>query len=256
MSAHENSRVAIVTGAADGLGKAITHRLLGDGYQVIAADLSASVSQWKAESDRVLPVQVDVGSADVGTTLVSAAVNRFGRLDAVVNCAGVGGPGTSVADTPISEFEAVFNVNILGAVRISQAAIPALRDSADGRIVNIGSVFAQRPVTNGASYCMSKAAIHTLTHCLALELGESGITVNTVAPGYIMTKMHESEIELQAEVQGVSIEQRTAELRSEVPVQRHGTSEDVADSVAWLLSPGASYVTAQTIGVNGGIEPS
>lgn len=247
---------AIVTGAANGLGTAIARRLLADGWCVLAADVSADVDQQfqpGAFDGRVRTAVSDIAHPDTAEALVRAAMASFGRIDAVVNNAGIGGPGGDLDDVAMTDIERTLNVNLLGAVRLCQAAIPHLKAQRCGRIINIGSVYAQRPVVGGSAYIMSKAAMHGLSQCLALELGSYGITVNTVAPGYMMTRMHEEEIELQARAAGIDAAQMQGRLRDEVPLGRHGTGDDVAGAVAWLLTDDAGYVTGQTIGVNGGI---
>jgi NAD(P)-dependent dehydrogenase (short-subunit alcohol dehydrogenase family) len=263
MSADSSTRdvsapVAIVTGAADGLGRDIARRLLDEGYRVVVSDISPGVHGAFASvtPKHVVTVVADVAAPDSGERLVAAALDAFGRIDAIVNNAGVGGPGSLVENTNLDEVMDVFNINVLGSIRLCQAATPHFKRQQFGRIVNIGSVFADQPVAEGSAYCMSKAAIRVLSQCLALELGSFGITVNTVAPGYMLTAMHRDEVALQARGRGVSTEQRLDELRASVPVRRHGTGSDVAGSVVWLISHDASYVTGQTIGVNGGIRLS
>jgi NAD(P)-dependent dehydrogenase (short-subunit alcohol dehydrogenase family) len=248
--------VAIVTGAAEGLGHAIAARLLADGHPVVASDINPAINTAFAGSDsgdRLRTVVVDAGAADSGELLAAEALRSFGRIDAIVNNAGVGGPGSLVEDLDLDDLVSVFNINVLGAVRLCQAVIPYLKEQGSGRIINIGSVFADNPVIAGSAYSMSKAAIKSLSQSLALELGPFGITVNTIAPGYMMTRMHEEEVALQAAGLGVSVEERLGTLRESVPLRRHGTGQDVAGVVAWLLSPDSSYVTGQTVGVNGGI---
>ncbi|GAB3119354.1 SDR family NAD(P)-dependent oxidoreductase [Glaciibacter psychrotolerans] len=251
--------VAIVTGAAAGLGRDIAERLHSEGYRIVASDISPRVHEafgQAATAGTLVTIEADAGAADSGTALVNAALDAFGRIDAIVNNAGVGGPGSLLEDTAVADIEATFNVNVLGVIRLCQAAIPHLKSHGGGRIVNIGSLFATQPVVEGSAYCSSKAAVHVLSQCLALELGPFGITVNTVAPGFMLTAMHLDEVGLQADRLGISAEQRLEQLRQSVPVRRHGTGGDVAGSVLWLLSDDASYVTGQTIGVNGGIRLS
>jgi NAD(P)-dependent dehydrogenase (short-subunit alcohol dehydrogenase family) len=256
VSQNASAAVAIVTGAAEGLGQSIVDRLLADGYRVVASDINESIharsgSTWNA--DLVRTVKADVASRDSGTVLVDQALSAFGRLDAIVNNAGVGGPSATVQDVVIDDILRVFDVNLLGALRLCQAAIPHLKAQGSGRIVNMGSLFADQPVPEASAYCMSKAAIRSLSEVLALELGSYGITVNTVAPGFMLTKMHLAAIASQALRLGVTAEERESTLRNSVPLKRHGTGMDVAGAVAWLLSSDASYVTGQTIGVNGGV---
>lgn len=251
-----STRCAIVTGAANGLGTGIAGRLLAEGWCVLAADISDDVDDRfaaEAHDGRVRTAVADIAEAGTAEALVRAAMASFGRVDAVINNAGIGGPAGDLDDVEMKDIQRTLDVNLLGAVSLCQAVIPHLKAQRSGRIVNIGSVYAQRPATGGSAYVMSKAALHGLTRCLALELGPFGVTVNTVAPGYMMTRMHEDEIELQARVAGIDAGHMERRLRDEVPLGRHGNGDDVAGAVVWLLSRDAGYVTGQTIGVNGGI---
>lgn len=250
-------RCAIVTGAADGLGRDIAQRLLTDGWCVVAADISPAVGDIftaGAFDGRVRATVADIAGPDAGDALVRTAMASYGRIDAVVNNAGVGGPSGDLDAIEMADVERTLEVNLLGPIRLCRAAIPLLKEQRSGRIVNVGSLFADRPVVGGSPYIMSKAALRSLSQCLALELGPSGITVNTVAPGYMMTKMHEEEVAAQARAAGVGADERLLALRAEVPLRRHGDGADVAGAVAWLLSDDAAYVTGQTIGVNGGVQ--
>ena len=119
---------------------------------------------------------------------------RYGGVDVLVNNAGIGGPSGDLDSVSMDDVVHTLDVNLLGPVRLCRAAIPHLKARGSGRIVNVGSLFADQPVVGGSAYIMSKAAIRSLTHCLALELGPNGITVNTVAPGFMMTRMHEEEV--------------------------------------------------------------
>ena len=131
----------------------------------------------------------DIALPDTAEGLVRAAMASYGRLDAVVNNAGIGGPSGDLDSVSMDDVVHTLDVNLLGPVRLCRAAIPHLKARGSGRIVNLGSLFADQPVVGGSAYIMSKAAIRSLTHCLALELGPNGITVNTVAPGFMMTRM-------------------------------------------------------------------
>lgn len=255
----ESHRCAIVTGAAQGLGHGVASRLLADGWCVVAADVSddVTVSFGAGTFDgRVRTVVADIAAPRSADALVLAAMTSYGRLDAVVNNAGIGGPSGDLDAVELDDIIRTLDVNLLGTVRLCKAAIPHFKAQGSGRIVNIGSLFADQPVVGGSAYIMSKAALRSLSHCLALELGPSGITVNTVAPGYMMTQMHEQEVAAQAHAAGIDAGERLLQLRASVPLRRHGDGDDVAGAVVWLLSDDASYVTGQTIGVNGGIQVS
>lgn len=242
--------VALVTGAGRGLGRSITERLLADGWSVAMGDLEPV----DLGHDCAVGCVVDVSSPRQVDQYVGQALDRFGRVDAVVNNAGIGGPSDPVVKTDPAEFLRVLQVNLLGPFLVARAAIPAMIETgAGGRIVNIGSLFGQQAVTDGAAYCASKGGLTLLTQSLALELAEHGITANTVAPGNMWTEMHRAEVESRARQSGRTPQQEREAVRRAVPLGRHGTGEDVAGAVAWLLSDDAAYVTGQTISVNGGV---
>ncbi len=259
MSEPDPGPVAIVTGAARGLGLGIVGELLAAGWRVCGADinpdLSASLAAT-AESDpsRVLAVVADVSTESGCQEVVRQAWQTFGRIDALVNNAGVGGPSTTVHETDPDDFTQVIGVNLIGPFHMTRAAVPRIIEGGrGGGVVNIGSILGQNAEAGSGAYAASKAGLAQLGQAMALELGPHGIRVNTVAPGYMLTAMHEEYMTELATTTGRAYEETVAALRSSVPLGRHGTPEDVGHVVAWLLSDRASYVTGQTIGVNGGI---
>jgi NAD(P)-dependent dehydrogenase (short-subunit alcohol dehydrogenase family) len=258
---------AIVTGAARGLGAAIAGRLARDGADVVLLDVSADVT---ATADRLARGAGDAGDAadgqvavglvaDVSDELASAAaveraVHTLGGVDVLVNNAGIGGPDTDVAGTSLAEFRRVLDVNLTGTFLMCRAvAAVMIGQGSGGAIVNVGSVFGQQGVAGGAGYCASKAGVALLTHSLALELAPQGIRVNTIAPGNMATEMHWDELRSRAARSGTDFGEQVEMVKAAIPLGRHGTGDDIAGTVAWLVSPDASYVTGQTIGVNGGI---
>ncbi len=258
---------AIVTGAARGLGAAIAGRLARDGADVVLLDVSAGVT---ATADRLAGGAGGAGGAaggrvavglvaDVSDEMASAAaveraVRTLGGVDVLVNNAGIGGPDTDVAGTSLAEFRRVLDVNLTGTFLMCRAvAAVMIGQGSGGAIVNMGSVFGQQGVAGGAGYCASKAGVALLTHSLALELAPHGIRANTIAPGNMATEMHWDEIRSRAARSGTAFDEQVEMVKAAIPLGRHGTGDDIAGVVAWLVSPDASYVTGQTIGVNGGI---
>lgn len=246
MTAH----VALVTGTARGLGRSIATRLLADGWAVACADLEPGPPAGK----HAISCAVDVSSADEVAEFIGCTLHAFGRIDAVVNNAGIGGPTVPAVELDPADFLRVLEVNLLSAFLVARAAVPAIIAAGrGGRIVNLGSLFGQQAVANGAAYCASKGGVAALSQSLALELAPHGITVNTVAPGNMWTRMHAAEVAARAAEAGRSVEEEREVVRATIPLGRHGTGEDVAGAVSWLLGEDAAYVTGQTISVNGGV---
>ena len=256
---------AIVTGAARGLGAAIAGRLARDGADVVLLDVSADVTATaerlgstgdaKARPGQVaLGLVADVSDERACAAAVDRAVSAIGGVDVLVNNAGIGGPDTDVTGTSLTEFRRVLDVNLTGTFLMCRAVAKVMiGQGSGGAIVNLGSVFGQQGVAGGAGYCASKAAVALLTHSLALELAPRGIRANTIAPGNMATEMHWDELRSRAARSGTGFDEQVEMVKASVPLGRHGTGNDIAGTVAWLVSPDASYVTGQTIGVNGGI---
>lgn len=248
---------AIVTGAARGLGEGIAERLSSDGWRVALLDRDPAVASTAerigARHDGVAAVAGDVTDAAWVQREVPALIDDLGGLTLLVNNAGIGGPSTPVVDTPVDDFRRVLDVNVVGAFLMAKACAPAIVAAGGGAIVNLGSIFGQQGVANGAAYCASKGAVTLLTHSLALELAAHGVRVNTIAPGNMLTEMHLDDLRVTAAERRVPLDVEIARVRATVPLGRHGTAGDIAGTVAWLASPDAAYVTGQTIGVNGGV---
>ncbi|MGW4028385.1 SDR family NAD(P)-dependent oxidoreductase [Streptomyces sp. NPDC004838] len=271
-------RTAVVTGAARGIGRAVAERLLAEGWNVLLTDVHPEVEAAARDLDatgrRAVGLVADVSRAEDATAMARTAVEAFGGVDALVANAAVGGPETPLLDTPDDEIRRVFDINFFGVLHGIRAVRPLLERSSEhkgskgtegtdghgeevgrkGRIVVIGSLFAQQPTPGAGAYSASKAAVQSLMRTLAVELAPA-CTVNAVAPGYVMTEMHSEELASRARRSGRSFEQERSLVVAEVPLARHGTGADVADAVHYLLS-GAEYVTGQTINVNGGVLTS
>ncbi len=253
-------RRAIVTGAARGLGEAIAERLIRVGWDVAIVDVAPSATETAArlaslrDGARAPAFVGDVADERFCEHAVAGTVGALGGLDALVNNAGIGGPSTDVVDLDPAEFRRVLEVNLVGSFLMARAAgrVFAAQGSG-GCLVNLGSIFGQQGVAGGAAYCASKGGVALLTHSLALELAPHGVRVNTIAPGNMATEMHFADLRVLAAARGSTLDEELERVRATIPLGRHGTGEDVAGAVAWLLSDDASYVTGQTIGVNGGV---
>ncbi len=249
---------SLVTGAARGLGEGVAARLVAEGGTVAMLDRDDAVHETAARlgatrlDARAVAVVGDVADTAWVEANVPALLDELGGLDLLVNNAAIGGPSTAVAETAAEEFRRVLDVNVVGAFLLAKACIPSLVASR-GSIVNLGSIFGQQGVANGAAYSASKGAVALLTHSLARELAPHGVRVNTIAPGNMLTEMHLDDLRSAASQREVTLEEEIERVRASVPLGRHGTPADIAGAVAWLVSEDASYVTGQTIGVNGGV---
>ena len=251
-----------MTGAARGLGEAIAARLAADGARVALVDLSPEVTATAHRIAAALPpdggsatgIVADVADEAACEQAITAAADVLGGIDVLVNNAGIGGPDSRVVDTGYDAFWNVLRVNLGSAFLACRAgARLMIGQGSGGAIVSMGSLFGQQGVAGGAGYCASKAAIALLTQSLALEVAPHGIRVNTIAPGNMATRMHWDELRSRARRAATTFEEQVEVVRASVPLGRHGTGEDIAGAVAWLVSPDAGYVTGQTIGVNGGV---
>jgi 3-oxoacyl-[acyl-carrier protein] reductase len=274
-----SKHVAIVTGCAkhEGLGSATARALVAAGVAVAVTDLTKRgtrsalekkkqhgfseagleelVAELKRAGGEAIPIYGDVSNEkDVGS-MIKKTVSHFGRLDIVVNNAAAphGGEFNDIVDVPYSEVERVFRINAMGPYLMMKAAVPHMRKEKWGRIVNVASVTGKMGTLKQAVYGGSKAALMQLTRCLAVDLGPDGITVNAVCPGVMMTSRHLSGIVRR--VGEKNIEEERARGAARIPLRRISDPSEVAAVIAFLCSDAASYVTAQTISVDGGMFP-
>ena len=237
-------RVALVTGASRGIGRAIAERLAQAGAVVIAADLASAeetVGAVRAAGGRAEAASLNVTDADSVKAAVAGTIERHGRLDILVNNAGIT-RDTLVLRMKREEWDAVLQTNLTGAFVCAQAALKPMLKQQAGRIINIASVVGQSGQAGQANYAASKAGLIGLTKALALEVASRNITVNAVAPGYIETDMTRA---LPEETRGA--------LLARVPLKRGGTLDDIAHAVCFLASDEASYITGHVLAINGGM---
>jgi 3-oxoacyl-[acyl-carrier protein] reductase len=243
----ENVRTALVTGGSRGIGKAVAMRLASEGYSVIITYVSrpesAEVVCQEIESlgGKARACALDIGSREAIEGLFASEIKDKVHLDVLVNNAGMTWDGLIVRMKP-EQWEKIIQVNLSGAFYCLQEAAKIMMRQRAGRIVNISSVVGQSGNAGQANYVSAKAALIGLTKTAAQELAPRGITVNAVAPGFIATDMTAA---LPEEVASRYMER--------IPLKRFGTAEDIAATVAFLASEGASYITGQVIGVNGGL---
>jgi len=240
-------QLAVVTGASRGIGLAVAERLAHDGARVLATATGekglASIAAWASASGlggEVTPLQLDVTSPASLQAFV-AEVEAIGTPDILVNNAGITRDGLMMRMSD-DDWLAVLDTNLTAVFRLTRAFVRPMMKRRSGRIVNISSVVGQTGNAGQTNYVASKAGLIGFTRALALELGSRGITVNAVAPGFITTDM---TAELNETVQEA--------LLARIALGRFGAPEDVAAAVAFLASPGASYITGHTLSVNGGM---
>ena len=245
------SKVALVTGAAAGIGRAIGLRLARDGVAIGVLDLKLAEAQKVADEvvaagGRAIGLQADIADRKQVEAAAQKLREAFGPINVVVNNAGITGfkPFMELTD---AEWDKMMEINLKGTFIVTQVVMPDMLAGGWGRVVNISSSSAQSGAALMAHYSASKGAMIALTKTLAQEFGPKGITVNTIPPRFVMnTTMSEWSFQQPA------MAERRETMRMAGPIQREGQPEDIAGACAWLVSDEAGYVTGQVIGVNGG----
>ncbi|RFU49112.1 SDR family NAD(P)-dependent oxidoreductase [Paraburkholderia sp. DHOC27] len=253
-----NGKVAIVTGAARGVGRGIVLRLAQEGAKVVAADLSSceeTINEVRrAVSDcEVSAAEVNVVDSESVNALVDSVARKHGALDIIVNNAAVVQTMMLVADTPDSEFDRIYNVNFRGVFNGSRAAARVMREQKSGSIINIGSWYAKQGFANFAVYCATKAAVMRMTEALALEMAPFGVRANTVCPGNTETEMLKKAMREEAVLRGISFEAQVQHVKDSIPLGRLGRPEDIAAAIVYLSSEEGAYITGEALNVNGGV---
>ncbi|HSB13958.1 MAG TPA: 3-oxoacyl-[acyl-carrier-protein] reductase [Bryobacteraceae bacterium] len=240
------NRVAFVTGASRGIGRSIALMLCRSGYEIVVAspeveNNEAVAAEIRACSGRALTLNFDLTSLDSIKSGVAAALKECGRIDVLVNNAGITKDGLAVRMKP-EDWNLVIQINLTGAFYTTQQVLPGMMKERWGRIVNVASVVGQMGNAGQANYVSSKAGIIGLTKALAREVASRNITVNAVAPGFIETDM---TARLPQEVKD--------QMASTIALKRFGTPDDVAAAVRFLASEEAGYITGNVVNVNGGM---
>jgi 3-oxoacyl-[acyl-carrier protein] reductase len=239
-------KVALVTGASQGIGRDTTLALSEAGARVAVAarneeKLAALVQEIIASGREAFAVKMDVAEAEQVKAGFKAVLEKFGKLDILVNNAAITRDGLSMR-MKLEDWDAVIRTNLTGAQLCIQQALPVMMKARAGRIINISSVVAQSGNSGQANYVAAKAGLIGLTKAIAIEISSRNVTVNAVAPGFIATPMTD-----------VLPDKVKEELKTRIPLGRMGTGRDVAAAIVFLASDEAAYITGHVLDVNGGL---
>lgn len=239
-------KVALVTGAAQGIGKAIALLLAREGADVVISDINIekaeeTAREIEAMGRKAVAVKVNVASLGDVEKMVQSVLDRFGRIDILVNNAGIA-RDKLILRMAEEDWDAVIDINLKGTFNCTKAVVKHMSKQRSGKIVNIASVVGEMGNAGQANYSASKAGVIGLTKTIAREFAQRGINVNAIAPGYIETPMTDALPEKVKE-----------ELKRMIPAERLGRPEDVAEAVLFLVSEASGYITGQVLNVNGGI---
>ena len=239
-------RIALVTGAGGGMGRSHAHLLARRGADVIVHDIIDGIAETAAavreEGRRAHELKLDIRDVAALKSGIAEAEAAFGPVDILVNNAGVSGRRLEFADIDAETFDRMFEVHVRGTFFATQAVVPGMAARRYGRIVNISSIYAMGGSPRASHYASAKAAISGLTKCWARELARHRITVNAVAPGFVVTGM----------TRGSNTDEQIAEREKGMPLGRFTRPEDISYAVAWLASDEAEMVTGQVVSPNSG----
>jgi meso-butanediol dehydrogenase/(S,S)-butanediol dehydrogenase/diacetyl reductase len=250
-----DGRVAVVTGGARGIGLGCCECLSAAGASVVIADID--IDQARASADELsgaIAVEHDVRSAASAEALAAATLEAFGRLDILINNAGVGPKPGPIQETSEEEYDRVMDINARGTFLTTRALVPALIEQGSGRIINMSSIVGQTGVAMVLPYVASKFAVRGMTECLAVELAPHDITVNSIHPGILVTELHSQVVAQFGALQGESEEESWDWFMQRIPLQRFQTPQDIGEMAAFLASDRARNITGAAFNVDGGWE--
>jgi len=241
------NKVAVITGAGSGIGKAMSLLYAAEGAKIVVSDIdekggNETVSQIKTKGGEAFFVKADTSKPEDNKNVVGQAVKQFGGLHIAVNNAGIGGPLAPTGEYPIDGWDKVISINLSGVFYGLRYQIPAMLSSGGGSIVNVASILGKAGTKNSSAYVAAKHGVIGLTEAAALEYADKKIRINSIGPGYIMTPLIEKTLDETAIKALVGLH----------PIGRLGTSEEVAELALWLNSDKASFVTGAYYNVDGG----
>ncbi len=255
-----DGKVAIVTGASKGIGRAMSEMFAREGARVVCAARTAALVREVADGiakagGQAAPVAADAGTEAGARAIVDEALKAFGRVDGLVNNAGDSGPTSPVQDFPLDGWDYTINSCLTSSFLCARVTVPALITAGGGAIVNVASMAGHRGLAFRAAYCAAKAGQEGLTRGLALELGRHNIRVNAILPGAVAGDRIDRVIAGQAEARGATVEATRKTFTDRIPLRRMTDADDIAALATFLLSDGARNLSGQCIPVNGG-EPA
>jgi 2-hydroxycyclohexanecarboxyl-CoA dehydrogenase len=251
--------IAVVTGAAQGLGLGMAERLAREGATVIIADLqrekaTVAAGQLVESGLDVRGSYLDVADSANVNAFFSNLVEEYGRLDILVNNAGVGQTVTPTVELSDEEWQRVINATLNGTFYCCRAGGAIMERQESGCIVNVSSINGQNPAALVAAYNVAKAGVIMLTRTLALELAAYGVRANAICPGPVYTDFNKSVMDQRRQSLNITLEEMIERIRQAIPLGRWGEPDDIAQAVAFLCSPAASWITGEVLRVSGGME--
>lgn len=249
-----SGRVAIVTGAANGIGAASALALAAEGVRVVVADVvpgDGTVAAVRDAGGEAIAVQCDVADPDQVAAMVDAAVQQLGGLDVLVNNAGVGGGSSPLHELDLDDWNRTLAVNLTGPFLCTRAAMPHLLASGRGRVINIASTYGLIGAPLAPAYCATKGAIVNLTRQLAVDYSGRGIRVNAICPGYIDTDLGGHRAAMSSDEAAAAHERREAAAARQ-PIGRQAQTDEVASVVVFLAGDDSSFMTGSIVTVDGG----
>ncbi len=253
------NRVSLITGASGGIGKAIALKFASEGSKIIVADLKEkegkeTVLAIKENGGDAIFIKVDLSDYNSIEKLIEKSLQNYLTIDILVNNAGISGYIGPVTETPPEEVEKILKVNLISLFLLVKLVANGMKKKSFGRIINISSVAAKLNTPNSVSYNVSKAGVNTFTKSLSKEIASSGITVNAIAPGLVLTeRIINSRLPGMAEKQGVSIDEMMKILTEDTHTGNLSTENDIAETALFLASDRAKNITGEIISVAGGI---